>query len=213
MFPSAAETAVHDNARCLVEARPGQAGCDPNYDVQALAAHVVGMHADWTLTQTRFYTGIHDPRVNPFWNHFWTAKLGAMGHAGVVTFSRRLRYQTQSIDLPDGTSKPVKVGQEKGVDLRIALDLVRMVREDALDVVLLFSQDQDLTEAVDEIKAMARQFGRSVKIICAYPVGPGTMNPRGVNGTDWVRMDRATYDACLDPHDYRPSATGSKSPH
>ncbi|MCK4392611.1 hypothetical protein KAX17_06860 [Candidatus Bipolaricaulota bacterium] len=28
-------------------------------------------------------------------------------------------------------------------------------------------------------------------------------NPRGINKTDWIRIDRAIYDACLDPHDYR----------
>ena len=178
----------------------------PNYDVQALARHVVSQHSDWVLTETRFYTGIHDPRVNPFWNQFWTAKLGAMGHAGVKTFSRRLRYHVESVELPDGTSTSVKVGQEKGIDIRIALDLVRLVREKAVDIVLLFSQDQDLTEAVDEIKAIARQSGHTVRIVCAYPVGPGTTNNRGVDRTDWVRIDRTAYDACLDNRDYRPAA-------
>jgi hypothetical protein len=28
--------------------------------------------------------------------------------------------------------------------------------------------------------------------------------PRGINGTDWIKIDRATYDACLDARDYRP---------
>lgn len=177
----------------------------PNYDVQALARRVVGQHPNWVLTETRFYTGIHDSRVSPFWSHFWTAKLGAMGHAGVTTFSRQLRYHVQSVELPDGTSKSVRVGQEKGIDLRIALDLVRLVREKAVDVVLLFSQDQDLTEAVDEIKAISRHSGHPVKVVCAYPVGPGTTNSRGVDRTDWVRIDRATYDACLDARDYRPA--------
>lgn len=26
----------------------------------------------------------------------------------------------------------------------------------------------------------------------------------GINKTDWVKIDRATYDQCLDPRDYRP---------
>ena len=30
---------------------------------------------------------------------------------------------------------------------------------------------------------------------------------RGINGTDWIRIDRATYDACIDPNDYRPKGT------
>ena len=26
----------------------------------------------------------------------------------------------------------------------------------------------------------------------------------GVDKTDWIPIDRATYDACVDPRDYRP---------
>jgi len=33
----------------------------------------------------------------------------------------------------------------------------------------------------------------------AYP-----FSVRGVNKTDWIQIDRATYDACLDGRDYRP---------
>ncbi|WP_328384451.1 NYN domain-containing protein [Micromonospora zamorensis] len=41
-------------------------------------------------------------------------------------------------------------GQQKGVDLRIGLDLVRHARERAVDVFILVSGDDDLTEAVEE---------------------------------------------------------------
>jgi len=30
---------------------------------------------------------------------------------------------------------------------------------------------------------------------------------RGVNKTDWICIDRAMYDACLDPSDYRRKKT------
>jgi hypothetical protein len=30
----------------------------------------------------------------------------------------------------------------------------------------------------------------------AFPLGPGTVNARGVNGTDWIPIERSTYDAC-----------------
>jgi hypothetical protein len=36
---------------------------------------------------------------------------------------------------------------------------------------------------------------------------------RSINGTDWIRVDRATYDACIDPKDYRPKrATHDEGP-
>lgn len=28
--------------------------------------------------------------------------------------------------------------------------------------------------------------------------------PPGINGTEWIAINRPTYDACLDPNDYRP---------
>jgi hypothetical protein len=29
-------------------------------------------------------------------------------------------------------------------------------------------------------------------------------NTRGINKTDWIKIDRQLYDSCLDPNDYRP---------
>jgi hypothetical protein len=43
-----------------------------------------------------------------------------------------------------------------------------------------------------------------VKIANAFPFSPTTTNRRGINKTDWIRINRATYDTCLDPRDYRP---------
>jgi uncharacterized LabA/DUF88 family protein len=176
----------------------------PNFDPRLLAEAVASRFPDWVLAQVRFYTGIHDPKVNPFWHHFWTAKLGAMGHNGVHTCSRQLRYSRETVALPDGTQKSVRVGHEKGIDLRIGLDLVRLVREDELDVALVFSQDQDLQEAVEEARSIAHSQNRWFKPASAFPNSPTSTSPRGIDRTDWIKVDKATYDQCLDPADYRP---------
>jgi len=175
----------------------------PNYDPKALAERITATRG-WTLSQTFFYTGIPDRTDNPFWNHFWTAKLAVMGTRGIRTFSRSLRYRNQTVRLPDGGTTTILVGEEKGVDVRLALDVVRMGRENRYDVALIFSQDQDLSEAADEVKAISVQQGRWIKVACAFPVSPTSENRRGINDTEWITIDRATYDACLDPHDYRP---------
>jgi hypothetical protein len=44
---------------------------------------------------------------------------------------------------------------------------------------------------------------RWIKIACAFPVSPTVENPRGINGADWIEIDRKMYDSCLDPLDYR----------
>jgi uncharacterized LabA/DUF88 family protein len=175
----------------------------PNYAPLALARAVCDAKG-WNLAGVRFYTGVPDGQDNPFWNHFWTAKLAAMGTRGIVTFSRPLRYRNQTIQLPDGTTTTVLVGQEKGVDVRLALDIVRLARRSEYDVALVFSQDQDLSEVADEIRQVSIDQDRWIKVACGFPSSPTSRNRRGINGTDWVRIERRTYDGCLDPADYRP---------
>lgn len=176
----------------------------PNYDIKALATKICDAKG-WLLKDIHFYTGIPDETDNAFWSHFWTVKLAVMGKQGIKVFSRPLRYRNQTVTLPDGTAHTFLVGQEKGVDIRIALDIVRAIRLNECDVAVVFSQDQDLSEVADEVRTIAREHGRWVKIASAFPFSPTTINKRGVNGTDWICIDRTIYDACLDPHDYRPN--------
>jgi uncharacterized LabA/DUF88 family protein len=175
----------------------------PNYDPTALA-HAVCTGRPWTVLHVRFYTGVPNPADNTFWYHFWTAKCAAMGRQGVVVCTRRLKYHNRSVTLPDGTLHTVLVGEEKGIDIRIALDVIRLAHRQVYDVGILFSQDQDLAEVAREVQVIAREQRRWIKLASAFPVGPGNLNQRGVNGTDWIRIERDTYDQCLDPGDYRP---------
>ncbi|MCE0497803.1 MAG: NYN domain-containing protein [Methylacidiphilales bacterium] len=158
----------------------------------------------WHLQQARVYTGIPEAADKPFWNHFWIAKLAQMGREGIHVYSRPLRYRNESITLRDGTIHTALVGQEKGVDVRLALDIVSMAWRRDFDVALVFSQDQDLSEVADEIRAIGREQDRWMKIACAFPFSPACSNRRGINGTDWIRLDRLVYDSCVDPRDYRP---------
>jgi uncharacterized LabA/DUF88 family protein len=175
----------------------------PNYEPRKLADAIRRLQG-WELVETRFYTGVPDATDGPLWNHFWTAKLAQMGRAGTHTYARSLRYRHQTIRLPDGSEHVALVGQEKGIDVRIALDIGRLAHRREYDVALVFSQDQDLSEVADEIRVIAREQQRWIKIASAFPWSPTVPQFRGVNKTDWIRIDRPTYDACVDPRDYRP---------
>ena len=122
---------------------------------------------------------------------------------GVVVTARPLRRRRRRARLDDSAAVEFTVLEEKGVDVRIALDVVRAVLAGACDVVLLFSQDQDFAELADEMRAIAREQQRWIKIASAYPVGPGTRNARGVERTDWIPIDRATYEACMETREAR----------
>ncbi|MCB9768690.1 MAG: NYN domain-containing protein [Candidatus Omnitrophica bacterium] len=179
----------------------------PNFAPRLLAEQICSLR-EWNLEGVFFYTGIPDAKDDSFWNHFWTAKLAVMGTRRVQTFSRSLRYRFQRFVLPDGKEHTQRIGQEKGIDIRIALDVVRLARTKELDVALIFSQDQDLSEVADEVKQISMDQNRWIKVACAFPVSPTTINRRGINGTDWIPIDRVTYDSCLDSNDYRPKTKG-----
>ena len=148
--------------------------------------------------------GVPEPTDSAFWNHFWNSKMGAMGHRGVRVFSRPLRYRNKRVRLADGTEHPVTFGEEKGIDVRIALDVIRMAHRKEYDVAIVFSQDQDLSEVADEIRVISAEQNRWIKMASAYPKSPTTANQRGINSTDWIAIDRTMYDTCIDPKDYRP---------
>jgi len=175
----------------------------PNYEPIALVNQLCAAQS-WQVTRVQFYTGIPNKMDNPFWNHFWTSKLAVMGKKRVYVFSRSLRYRNQTVLLPDGSNFTFLVAQEKGVDVRLALDIVRLARQKAYDVALIFSQDQDLTEAVEEVKQIALAQNRWIKVASAYPLSPTSRNRRGIDKTDWLPIDRSTYDSCIDHRDYRP---------
>lgn len=65
-------------------------------------------------------------------------------------------------------------GEQKGVDLRIGLDIVGHARNGAVDMMYLISGDDDLTEAVEEAQAHGVQV-----VILAVPAADGA--PQGVS--------------------------------
>ncbi len=195
-----------DGQNLFHQAREAFGHTYPSYEVKHLA-EAICRREGWTLTQVWFYTGIPDASDNPRWHHFWTHKLAAMGRRGVHTFSRPLRYRVKSVRLPDGQKYTFLSGEEKGIDVRLAIDVIRLGYRREYDVAVVVSQDQDLSEVADEIRVIASEQNRWLKIASAFPDSPAARNRRGIERTDWIRIDRATYDSCLDSRDYRPKPT------
>jgi uncharacterized LabA/DUF88 family protein len=176
----------------------------PNYCPLSLATRIC-KDCNWSLQGIQFYTGVPDSSHDLPWCQFWAAKLGTLGHRGVVVYSRPLRYRNQKYKLPNGQSSSVLVVEEKGIDVRLALDVIRMARKNAFDVAIIFSQDQDFSELANELRSLSIEQGRWIKVASAFPTSPASRNKRGINGTDWIKIDRATYDTCIDHKDYRSS--------
>ncbi len=96
-------------------------------------------------------------------------------------------------------------GEQKGVDVRIGLDLATHGRNKVADIMYLLSGDDDLTEAVEEAQGHGVQV-----IVLAVPNADG--RPHGVSrnlqreADDVLLIDAATIDAAVTP-------TGHASPH
>ncbi|MCY2953680.1 MAG: NYN domain-containing protein [Planctomycetota bacterium] len=183
-----------------------------NYDPVKLATAICVQQA-WKLAQTRFYTGIHTPQGNAYLHGLWKNKLSVLGRQpNIHIFSRPLRYRQKTVELPDGSIHTFDTAEEKGVDVRLALDLIRLAMRAQYDVALVFSQDQDLSEAADEVRAISMEQRRWIKIASAFPVGAAGGNAHGINKTDWIPIDKALYETCIDHRDYRPKPTGGAHP-
>ena len=175
----------------------------PDYD-PVLLAQKVSTQMGWDLKQVRVYTSVPTIEENEYWHRFWMNKLRALEHQGAMTWWRSWRLRKRPVRQPDGRTAMLPVSIEKGVDMRIALDVVQRAHARAFDVALVFSQDQDFAEVADEIRAVAREQERWIKIASAYPYSTASRTFRGIDRTDWIQIDRETYDACLDPRDFRP---------
>lgn len=163
----------------------------PSFDVEKIATVLTARSPDRKLVEIRFYTGVPDPRhghSQAYWHGFWTNKLRYLRRKGVHVYRGRVSAG----------------GQEKGSDVSLAIDLVKATYESEYDCAIIVSQDWDFGPAVNLAMRIAHAQGRSIEIESAFPVGPGSFSSRGVPNTKWIRIDKATYDACFDPRDYRP---------
>jgi uncharacterized LabA/DUF88 family protein len=178
----------------------------PNCDIAKMVKAVVALQPGRQLVSMHYYIGIPTPTDDKDNNGWWTRKLSAMGRTGVKIERRYLKKRELSIELSGVVKYKATVPklQEKGIDLKLGLDMVRMTRERLFDVAILFSQDGDLVEAVEEVYSIAREQQRTVVVECAYPHAAG-VDRYPIKRTTPIKVEKALYDSCIDPIDYRQS--------
>ena len=176
----------------------------PNYDVRKLSRCVCQKQGWGEPVSIHFYTGVHRKGKSPQWHGFWRRKLDEMKKDGVSVFSRPLLYSRIVRDSEE-SPHPEFIGREKGIDVRLALDVIREVSEDICNIAVIFSQDQDLSEVAKDVRSIAGREKRWIKIASAFPFSTECYNTRGIEHTDWIKIDKKMYDECIDPRDYRPA--------
>ncbi|MEK7664854.1 MAG: NYN domain-containing protein [Patescibacteria group bacterium] len=68
-----------------------------------------------------------------------------------------LQQQNVNISLGQLIKHPDKTYHEKGVDVRLAVEMIRFARENKYDVAYLISSDTDLVPAVEEVRAFGKE--------------------------------------------------------
>lgn len=176
----------------------------PNCDHAKLVNAVVNMETGRQLDRATLYQGVPKTEHDAPKNRWWNRKLAMVGRSGVRVERRNMKLRELKINL-DGIvhfEHTVPRLVEKGIDLKLGLDLVRYANSQAYDVAIIFSQDGDLVEAVEEVHRIATEQNRWVQVECAYPFTPvGDCRP--INRTLQRQITRVIYDTCIDPTDYR----------
>lgn len=107
-----------------------------------------------------------------------------------VTLIRRpLKYRTEN---------GVLVAQEKGVDVALAVDLVRLATTKAFDVAILFSRDTDLVPALETVRSL-----RVAWVEVATWENSSRLRFSDGNSGPWCHLLRANdYARVCDPTNY-----------
>jgi len=140
------------------------------------------------LKQVRVYTGRPDSTKQPKGYGANLAQCSAWEKAGVFVTWRTLRYH----DWP--TSKP----EEKGIDVALAIDVVRLAIEGEYDIGVVCSSDTDLRPALEYVH---NKFPSLPKVEVMCWTGGKRLSVPGINL--WCHMvNRADFDAISDNTDY-----------
>ncbi len=169
---------------------------------------------DDELVEIRYATGIPDVEVDPDRAESEARRHELMRRTDVVVLERTLRYrwewEIQDRDLPNPRKHPddarqarVKSrnrGQEKGIDVWLALDALVMCSRADIDRVIIASADSDLDMVPHYVRLLDGQ--EHTEVVSARVVRDD--RPIGHNDAydRTVAIDQAMFDAARDDFDY-----------
>ena len=156
-----------------------------------LASMLVTRKAGAVLDSVHVFRGRPNRHIDPRGYQANLKQCQAWASAGVYVHARQLRYLG---------SKPTPAdGEEKGVDVELAVHLVSTALRGAVDGVILFSADTDLIPAVDE--ALARS---SVRIeVTGWHNGKRGERLNVPGRSLWCHwLDKNDYSSVEDPTQY-----------
>ncbi|MEM7272387.1 MAG: NYN domain-containing protein [Actinomycetota bacterium] len=169
---------------------------------------------DDTLVEIRYASGLPDPRHDPRRAASSARRHELMRRTDVVVLERTLRYrwewEIRDRDLPNPRSHQDEVrqarvesrhrGQEKGIDVWLALDALVMCTRADLDRVVIASADTDLDMVPHHLRSIPGQEGTEVVAAKIHPDDRDLHHNDAYDRT--VGIDRAMFEVARDRFDY-----------
>ena len=174
--------------------RPGVSLARTHLDPVKLAELLVSRrNTGGQLVGVRIYRGDPDRRRQPRAHAATDRQASAWGRNQVVTVIRRpLRYPSGWPQVPP---------QEKGIDVALAVDFVRLAVERAYDVGILASLDSDFLPAIETVVDL-----KLARVEVASWITTFRLRLPGRNLPWCHHLDRDDYRAVLDGTDYTSTA-------
>jgi uncharacterized LabA/DUF88 family protein len=169
---------------------------------------------DDQLVEIRYATGIPDLRVDPHRAEAARRRHDLIRQTDVVLLERTLRYRwewmVQDRDLPDPRDHPEDVrqarvksknrGEEKGIDVWLALDALAMCARSDIDRMILASADTDLDMVPPYVKTIPGQ--EKTTVVAAKVLADGrSLRPNDAYDHT-MAIDREIFDQARDDFDY-----------
>lgn len=198
--PDIAKLATDPNARVMIfiDGQNLYHACDRLFGHPLCHPHLLAQHLSGTRTTNRvgcrFYTGMPNrniPGEKAKVTHL-DRRLSAMRAMGVTVITRTLRYHwdwghREKLPIPEAGAAPQTVTlspwqrpQEKGIDLRIGLDIVEFALMGAFDVAVVVSLDRDLYEIPEALANLKKFIKRPLRLEAAVPVPDGSTQPKTI---------------------------------
>lgn len=169
---------------------------------------------DDELVEIRYATGIPDANIDPKRAEAETRRHDLMRQTDVVVLERTLRYrwewEIQDRDLPDARDhredvrqarvKSRQRGQEKGIDVWLALDALVMCTRADVDRVIIASADSDLDIVPQQLKRIEGHKDTEVVSAKVVPKGKSLRTNDAYDAT--MAIDREIFEAAEDHFDY-----------
>lgn len=167
-------------------AYPAQGHIDPLRTAQYLVSR---RQRESVLRQVRIYRGRPNPERQPGASRANDRQTGDWERSALVEVIRR--------NLAYPQNWPTTPAQEKGIDVAIAVDIVRMFMAREMDAAILFSSDKDLLPALEAVRDLRLGHAEVAAWSGAHRLRfDGTQMP-------WCHhIDESTYRTLEDQFDY-----------